>query len=353
MATPGNDRDDYNDISWSQPVAVETTTRTLILSSQIVSSSSNPPGDSLQMPLLPTLPFELIREILWRLPVKSLVKFKSVCKSWNFLISDPKFIKKHLCMSTMHPHLILNFMGLSNEFHMVYDLCSFLTTGGMQREIEYPLNRAHSLIRLVGSCKGMLCLIHEEFSVLWNPSIRKYKIFPSCENSRQEEGKSVYGFGYDHLTDNYKVVSMFMYQCYSTSIYKTEVKVHTLGTDSWRLIKEFPFGSSNAHSLGSGKFSLIKSFYSPITVERESWTKLVSIPMGVLGGSYISNIGAYINNVLYISEDDQVLMEIVRKFRLELVVYDSRNDTLKIPDMKRLMGMYPELYVESLISPCS
>ncbi|MCH94383.1 hypothetical protein A2U01_0015341, partial [Trifolium medium] len=68
METPGNDGNDYNDISWSQRLAVETTTITLIVSSQLLSSSSNPPGDSLQMPLLPTLPFELIREILWRLP---------------------------------------------------------------------------------------------------------------------------------------------------------------------------------------------------------------------------------------------------------------------------------------------
>ncbi|MCH86633.1 F-box/kelch-repeat protein [Trifolium medium] len=51
-------------------------------------------------PSLPTLPFDLIPEILSRQPVKLLLQFRCVCKSWNSLISDPKFAKKHLSLST-------------------------------------------------------------------------------------------------------------------------------------------------------------------------------------------------------------------------------------------------------------
>ncbi|MCI53759.1 F-box/kelch-repeat protein, partial [Trifolium medium] len=49
---------------------------------------------------LPTLSLDLIEEILCRLPVKLLVQLRCVCKSWNALISDPKFAKKHLSRST-------------------------------------------------------------------------------------------------------------------------------------------------------------------------------------------------------------------------------------------------------------
>ncbi|RHN66454.1 putative F-box domain-containing protein [Medicago truncatula] len=49
---------------------------------------------------LPSLPFDLVPEILCRLPVKSLLQFRCVCKSWKSLISDPKFAKKHLHMFT-------------------------------------------------------------------------------------------------------------------------------------------------------------------------------------------------------------------------------------------------------------
>jgi predicted house-cleaning noncanonical NTP pyrophosphatase (MazG superfamily) len=45
---------------------------------------------------IPTLPFKLVEEILLRLPVKQLLQLKRVCKSWNSLISNPNFAKKHI-----------------------------------------------------------------------------------------------------------------------------------------------------------------------------------------------------------------------------------------------------------------
>ncbi|KAF8677301.1 hypothetical protein HU200_046787 [Digitaria exilis] len=52
-------------------------------------------------PPLPKLPDEMVvQEILVRLPVKSLVRFRSVCKSWRAIVSDPVFIDTHLRSST-------------------------------------------------------------------------------------------------------------------------------------------------------------------------------------------------------------------------------------------------------------
>ncbi|KAL6135804.1 hypothetical protein ACLB2K_068029 [Fragaria x ananassa] len=39
---------------------------------------------------------DVIEEILPRLPVKSLLRFQCVCKSWRALISASLFAKKHL-----------------------------------------------------------------------------------------------------------------------------------------------------------------------------------------------------------------------------------------------------------------
>lgn len=50
---------------------------------------------TLQGQPLPTIPFDLIPEILSRIPIKPLLQLRCVCKSWNYLIiSDPEFCKK-------------------------------------------------------------------------------------------------------------------------------------------------------------------------------------------------------------------------------------------------------------------
>lgn len=51
-------------------------------------------------PSLPVVSEELIFEILVRLPVQTLLQFKSVCKAWHAIISDPFFIRMHLQQST-------------------------------------------------------------------------------------------------------------------------------------------------------------------------------------------------------------------------------------------------------------
>ncbi|CAD5322449.1 unnamed protein product [Arabidopsis thaliana] len=46
--------------------------------------------------LLPSLPFELIEEILYKIPAESLIRFKSTCKKWYNLITEKRFMYNHL-----------------------------------------------------------------------------------------------------------------------------------------------------------------------------------------------------------------------------------------------------------------
>ncbi|KAK9007025.1 hypothetical protein V6N11_019353 [Hibiscus sabdariffa] len=55
------------------------------------------------------IPKDVVIGILKRLPVKSLVRFRAICKSWNSVICDPCFISTHLqaSLSNNTPFLLL------------------------------------------------------------------------------------------------------------------------------------------------------------------------------------------------------------------------------------------------------
>jgi F-box interacting protein len=93
---------------------------------------------------------------------------------------------------------------------------------------------------IVGSCHGILCLVVNEHSlILWNHSIRKFTKLPSLKSPIMDS-YITYGFGYDPLGENYKVVVVFSYDS-GNRILETKTNVHTLGTNSWRMIEgNFP-----------------------------------------------------------------------------------------------------------------
>ena len=434
-----NDGNDQKDTGWSHPLTVETASKRQQLAATTAGTLTlpPPPGDD------SVLPFELITEILCRLPVKFLMTLICVCKSWNSLISsDRKFARKHLGMSRMNPKLISSFKTRWNSpiSCVAYPVRSFFNNGNGTiihgTHINFPFNSEDSSIytKIEGSCDGILCLSQKKHSsekplmiignfipvVLWNPSTRKYNLLPYLATPNLNDRYwfceryglliSIYGFGYDHLSDNYKVVAVFIYKShYRDAICETQVKVHTLGTDSWRLIQDFPSLITRTTYPRSGKFvsgkinwlvhsggdwsivslDLGTESYQQILppdygderldftlgisrdclciVARkelqnvsdiwlmkeygkgESWTKLVSV-------SYMaySNYYPYINQPLHISEDNQVLLDYANVIKWELVVYDPINSTFKIPDIENYKNLrQSEIYIESLISPCS
>ncbi|XP_027352711.1 F-box/kelch-repeat protein At3g23880-like [Abrus precatorius] len=421
---PRSDRDDQNDAASSPPLtdekpttakrqqlttSTETDQQTLTSPSSPPSSSipRMPPVNSLHAPPVPTLPFELIIEILRWIPVKFIMQLRCVCKSWKSLISDPEFAKKHLRESPTVTNLVLSFVAKrSREFSLqacplpsVFDDVTVNAT-----QLRYPLETRRRFDLIVASCDGVICFATDQsYALLWNPSIGKFKKLPSLENQRREGSYTIYGFGYDRFTDSYKVVAIFCYECDSGgAFYETQVKVLTLGTDAWRRIQEFPPGvpfdesgkfvsgtinwlaSTNSSSLwvivsldlGKETYQeLLQPDYGGVAVvtltlgvlrdclcilshcdtfsdvwlmkeygNKDSWNKLFSVP-------YMGNPDFFpYTKALWISNDDKVLLE----FQSKLVVYDSRNGTFKFPEIQNVNGwMIPEVYVESLISPCS
>ncbi|GMI79437.1 hypothetical protein HRI_001613000 [Hibiscus trionum] len=85
------------------------------------------------------IPVQLIPEILNRLPVKSLLRFRSVCKSWNSLISHPSFISAHLQASLSNnntPFLLLSYRKNGKYgYFLHYDIDGFEEF----KQLQFPL----------------------------------------------------------------------------------------------------------------------------------------------------------------------------------------------------------------------
>ncbi|KAI3973453.1 hypothetical protein MKW92_006364 [Papaver armeniacum] len=78
-------------------------------------------GDSKQLSnSLPLLPYDIIiYDILTRLPIDSLMRFKCVCKSWsNLTINDPEFINLH---SRRQTYSNRGFIWLSENYYSLFE----------------------------------------------------------------------------------------------------------------------------------------------------------------------------------------------------------------------------------------
>lgn len=56
-----------------------------------------------------SVPDDLFFGILSYLPVKSLLRFRFVCKMWSSMISDPSFTEAHRCHSNSSSALLISF----------------------------------------------------------------------------------------------------------------------------------------------------------------------------------------------------------------------------------------------------
>jgi F-box interacting protein len=227
---------------------------------------------SLQELPLPVLPLDVIPEILCRLPVKLLLQLRYVCKSWNSLISDPKFAKKQFRVSTTRNLHFLLYTHRSGKYiltsYPIDSIFTNITSNFIQFEYspnsfdgDYPWFNHYNFI---GSCDGILCIAdgYKGLVILWNPSIRKFKELSLFQKPNVITHVHMsFGFGYDSSKDNYKVVVVLDYVMPDPTISennwvnKIEVKVHTLGTGIWRSIQEYPFGGVPVPVMErSGKF---------------------------------------------------------------------------------------------------
>lgn len=149
------------------------------------------------------LPPEIIETVLLRLPTKPLLRFKAVCKSWNTIISDPRFVCTHLdqSRSSYSQNLFIHkYLGLEG-----FCLVEFK---GRELQTLENFDEPYHWNDILCFCKGMLLLGNHPSRDygLWNPSTRTVMKFwfPYVFNDRRSN--LCYGICYDWRSDDFKVI---------------------------------------------------------------------------------------------------------------------------------------------------
>ncbi|KAB2623837.1 F-box/kelch-repeat protein [Pyrus ussuriensis x Pyrus communis] len=216
-----------------------------------------PPSDGKLRQRVPLIDYkDIIIEILSRLPVRSLLQFRCVCKSWCALISNPHFVTKHLshavltCMNNRTFTLFFSSTRIHSIVHVALtDQQSDSHVRVTGKELDFPVRIPDIVLtRIVGSCNGLICLqVNCNKIIIWNPCTGQSKVLPKPLYS----GSLFYGFGYDSTTDDYKVIRGSS----KTTLGSKEVtiQVFSLKSDSWRRSADDDHGNY-IHLKGKGCF---------------------------------------------------------------------------------------------------
>lgn len=203
----------------------------------------------------PDLPEDNVVEILARLPVKSLLRFKSVCKPWRSRISNPRFIKMHMERTTSNP---MNNSFIAHDFqtqdfhpykfhafnyqpslgnHILSLININFHNNAVELNLPFPTSTNQEGFFVVGSCNGLLCIGNDSSGLhLWNPASRQLKDIQKCTIEVEDFGDHIsLGFGFDHASNDYKVVRIITNLLRFPAV--SRVEVYSLNENSWKEIE--------------------------------------------------------------------------------------------------------------------
>ncbi|XP_071929038.1 F-box protein CPR1-like [Coffea arabica] len=211
------------------------------------------------------IPDQLLVNVLLRLPFDSLIRSRCVSKSWRSLIDGPHFIKMYneSHLETNYDHNDTKIVALieeksspvtgsrSRDFYSLDMNLLFSSCTANAKKLNFPADSFRDDIRLVGSCNGLLCLVHRNWNIfIWNPWTQKYWEIPPPPYGNAIGHSQVQirlGFGYDRVSDDYKVLAFKNgWNCMqiltpTITLCSNKVYVYSSNLNLWKDIGDFPF----------------------------------------------------------------------------------------------------------------
>uniref|UniRef100_A0A7N0UZZ2 F-box domain-containing protein n=1 Tax=Kalanchoe fedtschenkoi TaxID=63787 RepID=A0A7N0UZZ2_KALFE len=187
---------------------------------------------------VPYLPDEVTTQIFIKLPVKTLMRLKTVCRRWRWLISDPQFVSKHLRLSVKSDHTLKLLTKQADGrfgYASIRALDENVFAGFEAVNLGTPFPTRRVILR--GSCNGLLFVEVgvKEFH-LWNPLTREVKSLPSMPGVVANEIwiRGVLGLGFDEINEDYKVIFAFEDDNATKQGIVMRHMLYSLRADAWR-----------------------------------------------------------------------------------------------------------------------
>ncbi|KAI3783588.1 hypothetical protein L1987_42672 [Smallanthus sonchifolius] len=188
-----------------------------------------------------SFPNEIVEEIISRLPVKSILRFRSVCKPWLSLISDPSFAKLQLTRAT-HSHRTALFISAYDPSTRKRHFLSAAHDGGSVTHLfTLANNPTRCDITEAEHLNGLVLFnygndyIYQNYAFVVNPSTHKIFKLPDLTNYAKGKVNICYFFGFDESRNEHKVLSIASYDAQSIKP-KHQIMVFSFSNYSWRKI---------------------------------------------------------------------------------------------------------------------
>ncbi|XP_006349814.1 F-box/kelch-repeat protein At3g06240-like [Solanum tuberosum] len=200
------------------------------------------------------LPQELLINIFCRLPAKSIGQLRCVSNPLNSLLSNKQFLKSHFTRIHFQEPEKLILLSNSHSFHTI----TFKNNGVFSNSINFQQTPSDQFVDICGSCNGLVLILNKDDTiVVINPITLDFKKIPNSPFALDPVGSfSMYGFGYDYVNDDYKIVVISRYDHdneYEPDVLDMFMDIYSLKVGSWKRIKSSPYDHA-VPELASGVF---------------------------------------------------------------------------------------------------
>ncbi|XP_017222032.1 F-box/kelch-repeat protein At3g06240 [Daucus carota subsp. sativus] len=261
---------------------------------------------------------DLWTEIFLRLPFESLLRFKSVSKTWFSIISSHRFAISHLAIAPKDDQILIvhhekgypedgedgHFSFYHLDSRRILENLNFPYSQG-----EYPFKPEDS--ELIGSECGIACVsvcvsdwkaAKNNYDLyLWNPATKQSKLIPPYALHGYHMSDAALGFGFDHIDLDFKVVRVI--SCTRSA------EVYSSNMNNWHKIKQkISDGPIKFHICFHGFLCALQHYSGSkgmvaFDLNKEVFICRINVPVSSFEFGSSSEIAQYKDSIAFIHSD--------------------------------------------------